>query len=73
MRKRSIEGFSDISHTINTHSKSLEHITVEERGKIINLMMSKLYTDKIPKTYIKDRLEVTAPMFNLELQKYFYV
>lgn len=68
MRKRSIEGFSDISHTVNTHSKSLEHITVEQRGEIIKLMMSNLYTDKIPKTLIKDRLEVTAPMFNLDLQ-----
>lgn len=68
MRKRSIEGFSDISHTVNTHSKSLEHITVEERGEIIKLMTSKPYADKIPKTLIKDRLEVTAPMFKLGLQ-----
>lgn len=68
MRKRSIEGFSDISHTVNTHSKSLEHITVEERGEIIKLMTSNLYTDKIPKTLIKDRVEVTVPMFNRGLQ-----
>lgn len=67
MCKRSIEGFSDISHTVNTHSKSLEHITVEERGEIIKLMTSNLYTDKIPKTLINDRVEVTAPMFNLDL------
>lgn len=33
MGKRSVEGFSDVSHTINTHGKTLEHITVEERGR----------------------------------------
>lgn len=48
MGKRSIEGFSDISHTINTYGKTLEHVTVEDRGEIIKVIMSNIYTYKIP-------------------------
>lgn len=32
--KGSVESFSDVSHTVNTHSKSLEHIAVEEKGEM---------------------------------------
>lgn len=56
MGKRSIEGFSDISHTVNTHGKTLEHITVEERGEIIKVIMSNIYTDKIPQVISKTGL-----------------
>lgn len=32
----SVEGFSDVSHAVNAHGKTLEHITVEARGGNIN-------------------------------------
>lgn len=61
MGKRSIEGFSDIGHTVNTHSKTLEHITVEKRGEIIKLMMSNIYTDKIPELISQTGLRSELP------------
>lgn len=33
MSEGSVEGFSDVSHTVNTHCKTLEDITVKERGR----------------------------------------
>lgn len=36
MSEGTIEGFSDVSHAVNTHSKTLEHITVE-RAEIYSL------------------------------------
>lgn len=62
MGKRSIEGFSDISHTVNTHSKTLEHITVEERGEIVKLMTSNIYTNKIPELISKTGLRSEQPL-----------
>lgn len=38
MSKGSVEGFSDVSQTVNTHGKTLEHITVGERGEIYSWM-----------------------------------
>lgn len=59
MRKRSIESFSDISHTVNTYCKTLEHITVEERGEIKKTMFRFIpikYPKLISKTCLRSQL-----------------
>ena len=47
MSEGSVEGFSDVSHTVNTHSKALEHVAVEEKGEMstndLNILVSILY------------------------------
>lgn len=60
MSERSVEGFSDVGHVVNTHSEALEHVTVQERREI-NIKWESNKASNLVKLQIKSQLLKAAP------------
>lgn len=54
MGKWSVESLSDISHTVNTHSKTLEDIAVDERYTVILLIIIQIKQTKTTCVYVRN-------------------